>query len=711
MRNRAVSAVLACVVLPLLAGLSCAETLKMPLYKFTSARRMDLKCVSSEYGIAIPIPERWNVKKAVLSFGYANSTALLPGTSRMVVRLNGDPVRQINLNPDAPEGFVRADLPARLFRAGYNDLVFSVQQHYSTGCEYPCQPELWTTLRLGDDDAMVELEYELKKVPLKLSAAVNYLFDPKLNPRGEINIIIPDRTAETIGLASIIASGIARKFDYRPVVFSVSTAVAPGYDNILIGDRAFADNFFDASGMKGPLVKILPLPAAGGTEDPAHALVAVSGLNRDHLKLAAETFAVMSAPFPETDEMTVTGLKMPDIPLYGGKGVIRADTKYTFKALNFPSRTFTGLNPSPAEISFRLPADFLIKQNLYAELSLHYSYGAAHRGDSVLNISLNGKLLRGIHLNDDRGGLVEGYKIDIPTHLFKPGDNYLRFEPVLTPLIGKNCEYLQVQNLFITIMDVSTIKFPPMPHYVDMPRMELFMLNGFPVTRWPDGHGAKIYLTNTDVETIETALNLVGMITQKNGHPLLEIEYTTKPPVKDKSELIVIGDIATMPQNLKELAPLALTKEMAFPYPVVHGWTEDSSFAFSRQISGLSPGRGALMEFQSPYAGGRTVLLLTACSSRELLSLSLALLDPGVQANIKGDLVLIDLDEPDKNIFAVDIGKKYFAGKAGLISRMDVFLFANPWAYYTALGLVIILLGLLVFYFLNKYRKKRIKGV
>ena len=144
---------------------------------------------------------------------------------------------------------------------------------------------------------------------------------------------------------------------------------------------------------------------------------------------------------------------------------------------------------------------------------------------------------------------------------------------------------------------------------------------------------------------------------------------------------------------------------------MVHGWTEDSSFAFSRQISGLSPGRGALMEFQSPYAGGRTVLLLTACSSRELLSLSLALLDPGVQANIKGDLVLIDLDEPDKNIFAVDIGKKYFAGKAGLISRMDVFLFANPWAYYTALGLVIILLGLLVFYFLNKYRKKRIKGV
>ncbi|MEK7722486.1 MAG: cellulose biosynthesis cyclic di-GMP-binding regulatory protein BcsB, partial [Elusimicrobiota bacterium] len=496
------------------------------------------------------------------------------------------------------------------------------------------------------------------------------------------------------------------------------------YDNIIIGDKAFAAKTirtpgFNAEKIKGPFLKIMALPRAGGANsspeeasgDPFHALIVVSGLNKDQLKLAAETFAVMSAPFPETEEMTVTGLVMPDIPLYGGKGVIKADSKYTFKSLNFPNRTFAGGNANGAEIAFRLPADFLIKQNLYAKLSLSYSYGAAHRSDSVFNISLNGQLLRGINLDDPRGGLVEGYKLDIPTYLFKPGGNVLRFEPVLAPLVGKNCEYIQAQNLFLTIMDVSTIEFPPMPHYVDMPRLELFMLNGFPLTRWPDGHGSKIYLPNPNRESIEAALNLTGMITQKNGHPLLEMQYTTTPPEKFNGELMIIGDIGSLPENIKELSPLALTKEMAFPYPVVHGWADKSQFAFSRQLSGLSPGNGAVMEFQSPYAEGRTVVLIAACSPRELLALSVAIMEPGVQANIKGDLVLIGLDKPEKNIMAVNIGKKYFAGKAGLLSRMDIYLYSHPWMYNVFLGIVILVLSLILFYFLQRYRKKRIKGV
>ncbi|MDO8805254.1 MAG: cellulose biosynthesis cyclic di-GMP-binding regulatory protein BcsB [Elusimicrobiota bacterium] len=690
--------------------------MRMPLSKLTMARRVDLKCTAGQYGISIPVPARWKVRRAKLSFGYVNSSALLADNSRLITKLNGDAVSQVKLNPMAPEGFLTVNLPAALFREGYNDLEFVVNQHYTLGCEFPCQPELWTTLRLDSADAILEIEYTLKEVPLKLSAITNYIFDPRVTPRGEVNIVMPDGNPETVALASILASGAAMKFDYRNVVFSISRNIVPGTDNILVGDSDFAEKTihskaFSAKDVKGPVLKILPLPLAGqeaGLSDPYHALIVVSGLNKDHLKLAAETFAVMSAPFPETSEMTVKGLVMPDIPLYGGKGVIKADTKYTFKALNFPSRTFTGLNPSGAEIAFRLPADFLIKQNLYAKLSLYYSYGAANRSDSVLNVMLNGQLLRGINLDDLRGGLVEGYKLDIPTYLFKPGNNILRFEPVLSPLIGKNCEYFQTQNLFVTIMDVSTLEFPPMPHYVEMPRLELFMLNGFPVTRWPDGHGSTIYLTNSSRETIETALNLVGIVTQKNGHPLLEVQYTATPPEKFNGELVIIGDIDSIPAKLKEMSPLALTKEISFPYPVVQGWADKSQYAFSKQISGLSPGTGALMEFQSPYADGRTIILLAATSPKELLALSLALMKPGVQANIKGDLVLMGLDDPEKNIIAVDIGKKYFAGKAGFLSWLDVYLYSHPWVYNVLLGLVIIALSLSIFYYLNRYRKKRI---
>lgn len=720
MRRPFASAMLACALLSS-AGLEAAhsETIRIPLYKVSSATRYDLKCTAAEYGVSLPVPERWKVKKASLSFGFVNSTALLAANSRLIVRFNGEAVAQRNLNPLAPEGAMKVDLPAKLFKPGYNDLSFIAHQHYTMGCEFPCQPELWTTLKLGDDDAVLEIEYALERVPLRLSAVTNFLFDPKLTPRGEVVIVMPDSSAETISIAGIIASGVAMRFDYREVVFAVSREIVPGYDNILIGDADFAGRVLEAAGydakagVKGPFLKIMPLPVRQvreGLSDPYHALLVVSGLNKDHLKLAAETFAIMSAPFPEMDEMTVTGIKMPDIPLYGGKEVIKADKTYTFKSLNFPTRTFKGINSSMAELSFRLPPDFLIKQNLYAKLSLSYSYGAAGRSDSVVNLSLNGQLLRGIHLNDEKGGLVEGYMLDIPTYLFKPGSNVLRLEPVLTPSIGKNCEYFQTQNLFLTVMDVSTIRFPPMPHYVDMPRLELFMLNGFPITRWPDGHGARVYLANTGREGIEAALNLLGSITQKNGHPLLEIQFITQPPKRYDGELMIIGDIDSLPAGIREKAPLALTKEMSFPYPVVQGWADESQFAFSRQVSGLSTNTGAVMEFQSPYGEGHSVVLLTARTPKEVRALSLALMKYSVQANLKGDLVLLDLNDPEKNMIAVSIGRKYFAGKAGPISKMDAYLYAHPWLYYALLALVVVALSLALFYFLNKYRKKRITG-
>ena len=689
----------------------------IPLSKITAASRVDLKCVAAEFRISVPVPERWEIRRATLHYPFINSSALLKGMSRLITKFNGDIIAQRMLNPQAPEGTVEADIPASAFKAGYNDLDFVVQQHYAEGCEFPCQPELWTTLKLGDADAYLDIDYALKPVPLKLASVSNFLFDPKMNPRGEVNIVLPDASAETITVASILASGIAKKFDYRDVVFSVSKGIVDGTDNIVVGDKntltkTLEDTDFKPAAVAGPFLKIMPLPPTAERvhPDPAHALIVVSGLNADHMKLAAETFAIMSSPFPLTDEMTVTGLVMPDIPLYGGKGVIKSDTLYTFRDLNFPSHTFAGGNANGAEIDFRLPADFLIKQNLYAELSLHYSYGAANRPDSVINILVNGKLVRGIRLDDPNGALIEGYKLDIPTYLFKPGDNVLRFEPVLTPIVSKNCEYLQTQNLFLTIQDNSSIKFPPMPHYVDMPRLELFMLNGFPITRWPDGHGAKVFLTDTRRETIEAALNLVGSVTQKNGHPLLELEYTLKAPESYDGELLVIGERSRLPPRIAQASPMALSRETSFPYPVVQGWASESQFAFSSQVSGFSPGTGGLMEFRSPYADGRSAVLLTAETPEEVLALSLALQNPAVQGNVKGDLVLLDLNDPEKNMIAVSVGKKYFAGKAGALSRMDAYLFANPVAYYLMLSAVVLALSLALFYFLNRYRKKRIKG-
>jgi len=101
------------------------------------------------------------------------------------------------------------------------------------------------------------------------------------------------------------------------------------------------------------------------------------------LKVVAEILASMTLPYPGTGEMHSYGFSMSDISMYGGRQTITADKTYDFKTLDQPTHSFKGLNPNPIILSFRLPPDFLIKQNQYAKLSLNLSYGGGLRAGSA----------------------------------------------------------------------------------------------------------------------------------------------------------------------------------------------------------------------------------------------------------------------------------------------------------------------------------------
>lgn len=114
-----------------------------------------------------------------------------------------------------------------------------------------------------------------------------------------------------------------------------------------------------------------------------------------------------------------------------------------------------------------------------------------------------------------------------------------------------------------------------------------------------------------------------------------------------------------------------------------------------------------MMEFQSPYKKGRTILLLTAISTKKLLLFSEALLEPAIQARSKGDVVMVDLTPPTYQVTALDIGKKFFTGKSGKVSKLDFYLQTYPYLYQTLLGLLVLLLALSSFYFLQRRSRKR----
>jgi len=104
-------------------------------------------------------------------------------------------------------------------------------------------------------------------------------------------------------------------------------------------------------------------------------------------------------------------------------------------------------------------------------------------------------------------------------------------------------------------------------------------------------------------------------------------------------------------------------------------------------------------------------LMITALSPKELNTFSKMLLEPAVEGACKGDLALVDLTSaPDYKVFAFDIGKKYFSGKGGKISRMKAYLYSITKYYVYVLIFVLLFLGITIFYLLNRFRKRRLKS-
>ncbi len=700
---------IAAVIFCCIASTANAEVLRIPLSKLTPQKSVDLRCVKSEYLIPIPVPKRWEIKNSAVSISYVNSANLLVNKSQLAVGLNDYVVGQVRLNPLVPEGKINLNLPIDQMKSGYNNLTLNVVQHYSNDCEQYCAPDLWTTINF--DKSYIEIEYALKPVPQKLSDISDFLFDPKIYPHGNVNIIVEDYTSEMFTIAGIAASVVAGKFDYKKVFFTSSKDVKKGYDNILIGTKEFVENFLRQKKVDikatGPFLKIIHTPHENGGTDPFHGMIVVSGNNLNDVRIAVETLANITIPYPGSDEMIINSLNPPEMPSYSGRQVLTADKVYNFKSLNLPTRTFHGFTPRDMSITFRLPVDFRIKQNQYAKIVLNFTYGAGLRNDSVLNIILNGKNVGGIHLKNKSGDYIEGYGIELPTYLFKQGLNTIEFFPVLNPE-AKECDLLREDGYYLTIFENSTFYFSPMPHFAEMPKIELFMADGFPFTRHTDGRETFIYITQSDNNTIDAALNLIGLITQKNGYPLFRLKLVFEKPQNLDGEIIVLGSVNAIPKDFMEAAPLKIAKESSVPYPVAGAWAAESSLALSKQISGIGENRGVVMEFESPYKKARSVLLLTGASTTELLSLSEALLEPGVQAQMTGDLALIDLNNPPVyDVTALRAGKNYFTSRFDKFYLIDYYLYKYPYLYYSSIALFVPVISLALFFVLRKYRKRR----
>jgi hypothetical protein len=105
-------------------------------------------------------------------------------------------------------------------------------------------------------------------------------------------------------------------------------------------------------------------------------------------------------------------------------------------------------------------------------------------------------------------------------------------------------------------------------------------------------------------------------------------------------------------------------------------------------------------------------MLIGAENQETLFDLSVALLEPEIQGQILGGIVLFDLgpqyDKP--RVTSIRAERTYTTGKGDDISLMDSFLYTHPNFYYAILALIVLALAFSLYFALSHYRMSRKLG-
>lgn len=753
-----------------------ARRIERSLASFTEAFK-DARLLGSnaQINFDIPLPARWEPRELRLDLVYRNSVNLLQAHSQLRVELNGLIIAQLKLDPARPEGRAQIRLPLDLLRAGYNQLVFAVAQHTLVGdCEDPGAHELWT--QIDTQGSRLHLDYEPRPLNTSLSA-LEELFDARLWNKEPWRILMPpsQNVPQSAALddaqltwGALVAQAIAIHLGFvspsiESALLTPDTAQDGSQrrfpalnasdlldrDGILIGTRdqlrpILGDDW--ASSVTDGYLALFAQP-----NDDTRALLIVSGRDAQEVERAATTLAFMETPFPDRAQVLVSDLIPPATPANTGPGLLPGGVKARFMDLGAstttlvsplaPARWFTdpGFSGPDTQISGvqrRLRLDFWIQPGFHimgsedAILSLNFSYGAAFRGDSVLNILVNGTFVRGIPLNDPVGASLQDYRLRIPTSLLRAGPNRLELVPMLVPLETDRCQLRQGENLLMTVYGDSALQLPSMTQFSRLPDLALLVQSGFPWIRDLQGRDLAVQVVGGSREAAGAAWTFLARLAQISGVPLHRARLGTAPDTAGR-ESIVVGVLNDLDPVLRDAAPLHLGEETSridyttlrvlgepeavlawweSPLAILQGWftarpAEPREFESHVTYTDHPLGRlGLLMAFESPTQTGRSVLLLSATEPQRLLERATQIVQPEYWFNVRGSLVLWN-DQPDELRWQ-PARQTFIIGEGPTEARLSYLFGRYPQALQALLLGLAALLALLLLILMRRFRRR-----
>ncbi len=688
---------------------------------------IELRSVDGQRSLKLSVRSDEVITSAKWKLNYAWSPALIPELSHLRVLLNDELMTSLPLPHEGNNGRVsEVGLDSSMF-IDFNKLTLNLIAHYTRECEDPMHSTLWANI-----SNMSELNLTVRhlKLPDDLALLPAPFFDRLDNRKLNLPVIFPAQpNNDVLHAAGVVTSWFGALSSYRGANFPVLINTLPKGHGVMLVAGGAAPSGLNLPAISGPSLAMVTNPLN------AHAkLLVVMGRDAKELEVAVQALTLGKSSLAGA---YVSIKQMENIPArkpYDAPGWIPTDRPVHLAELAKPlDMQVEGVAPDAIRIGFNIPPDIFSWRSDGVPLHLRYRYTPRPMPDrSTLNVNINNQFVKALPLLSVPDKLVK--KIRLP--LIQDGQA-VASETVLIPhdnVFGQNqlqlhyffdytkqgaCKDVFLNNERGVIDQDSSIDFSSFPHYTAMPNLAIFVNDGFPYTRMADLSETAVVMPNNPVlAEMETYLGVMGRMGRVTGYPAIRHAIISASSVEAHAnkDLILIGSSGSQPlleRWADKMHPLLEKGSHTLKLPgifdrLLFRWqNRDLDDAMKRAgdlISKGDGGLGALVAFESPLKGGRSVVAFTGDNAEQIGALFDSMSDPKKMPRFQGDLVM----QSGKRIEGFQMGPTYYVGSLPWLTALYWYLSRQPLALVLFVGVAALITAATAFRYLRKLAEKRL---
>jgi cellulose synthase (UDP-forming) len=698
-----------------------------------------LRGVDAYHSVGFAVPQTQLVKTAIMKVQYHFSPGLLPMISHIKISLNGTlfatlPVTiqpaftgtdQNDLTSDQKINSVRVEnnallvatvaMPAELL-VHNNELTFEFIGHYTMQCEDPSHSTLWSHV---DTTSTIELAGSLLPLPNDLKLLPLPFYDASVNLHPSVPIVfLSQPSPKVLEAAGIIASWFGILTDYRPVRFPVSMGTIPQGNVIVISDNANElPTGLSVAGSSGPTIAMRTNPT-----DPYSKVLVITGDNGDNLVDAARVLTLQRDALAG-DMQRVSLANAPE------KSSPDNAPRWLSTEQNTPLSDLTNGNDLqgdgsvPVNIYMRLPPDLYYgdKSNLAFQMNYRYN-GIPLANESTLQVFMNGAYVSSTPMpHTDTASKNLSTLIPVPVVDMRPFSNSLESKFIFQIAKKGHCEDTAPMNLQGAILKDSYLDIKGIPHWAQMPDLEIFSNAGYPFTRRADLSDTAVVLpANPSQEEIELYLTLMGHFGAQTGYPVLNVTVTDAQGMTPRAkDYLVLGTVDDSPAIDKirndlpvkiENGGLGIQDTAGYFDPLQHAWwkVKSSDHIESGRLETAGGLPDALIEgIEWPKNSSNSVVMIALRDKTVVPNFLTTFLKTSQSSDISQSVSVLAGNRFASYRIGGDV---YHVGSLGLWLRLKLLFSAYPWLVVAGAVILCFLMAALLRAMLRRHARRRLQA-